>query len=71
MIVDHFLLAWLRRRISPGLGYGLCWNNGPDAVVSAPVLASLPLSNPVDHEPLKNKHTVYNNLKYCVSKILP
>lgn len=27
-------------KISPGLGYGLCWYKGPDTVESTPVLAS-------------------------------
>lgn len=30
----------LARSTAPGLGYGRCWKRGPDAVVSAPVLAS-------------------------------
>lgn len=38
---------------APGLGYGRCWNRGPAAVVSAPVLASLRLGSPVDHVPLQ------------------
>lgn len=45
-------LAALARRTAPGLGYGLCWNRGPAAVVSAPVFASLRLGSPLDHEPL-------------------
>lgn len=48
-------LAALARRTAPGLGYGLCWNRGPAAVVSAPVLASLRLGRPLDHEPLLAK----------------
>ena len=36
---------------APGLGYGRCWNKGPDAVTSAPVLAVPRRSSPVVHEP--------------------
>lgn len=49
-------LAALARRTAPGLGYGLCWNRGPAAVVSAPVFASLRLGRPLDHEPLLTKN---------------
>ena len=39
-------------RMAPGLGYGLIWKRGPEAVTSTPVLASPCLSSPVDHFPL-------------------
>lgn len=68
-------LAALARRTAPGLGYGLCWNRGPAAVVSAPVFASLRLGRPLDHEPLLTKclsttHSdilgVYKTLEPCL-----
>lgn len=52
----HSLGIWLvalARRTAPGLGYGRCWNRGPEAVVSAPVFASLCLGKPLDQEPLQ------------------
>lgn len=45
-------LAALARSTAPGLGYGRCWNNGPAAVVSAPVFASFRFGRPLDHVPL-------------------
>ena len=49
------LMAAFRRKTSPGLGYGRCWNNGPFAVVSTPVLASPFSTNPDDQVPLQSK----------------
>ena len=46
------LAAAFARRTAPGLGYGLIWNKGPEAVVSAPVRASLFWGKPEDQVPL-------------------
>jgi len=46
------------RSTAPGLGYGRCWNNGPDAVTSAPVFAESHVSRPDDHDPLQYNITV-------------
>ena len=42
----------MARSTAPGLGYGRCWNSGPDAVESTPDLTSR--SRPADHEPLRD-----------------
>lgn len=61
----HHLLALLARSTAPGLGYGLCWKSGPEAVESTPVLASPDRSRPADQPPLENrrKHIVLNVMK--------
>lgn len=57
-VLSLHLLALLALRTAPGLGYGLCWNKGPEAVESTPVLASPVLSSPADQPPLEYKHTI-------------
>lgn len=63
---DHLfcsVMALFARSTSPGLGYGRCWNSGPDAVMSTPVLASPRVSRPVDQVPLfKKKKKLENSL---------
>jgi len=53
----HFFCLFIRST-APGLGYGRCWNNGPDAVTSAPVFAESHVSRPDDHDPLQYNITV-------------
>ncbi len=56
---SYFLsICLLALSTSPGLGYGRCWNKGPDAVTSTPVLAAPGSSRPVDHVPLKEKKNI-------------
>ncbi len=57
-------------RTAPGLGYGLCWNRGPAAVVSAPVFASFRLGRPVDHEPLKATDYVLYYTNYLFYRLM-
>lgn len=61
-------LAALARRTAPGLGYGRCWNRGPDAVVSAPVLASLCLGKPLDQVPLQGQSFCSGPRDVCRSR---
>lgn len=54
----HSLGIWfaaLARRTAPGFGYGRCWKRGPEAVVSAPVFASLCFGKPLDQVPLQRQ----------------
>ena len=47
-------LPLFARNTAPGLGYGRCWNKGPEAVESTPVFASPERSRPADQPPLGN-----------------
>jgi len=47
------------RSTAPGLGYGLCWKRGPEAVTSAPVFAESRVSRPDDHDPLHKSTPVF------------
>ena len=60
-----YFLSLFMRSTAPGLGYGRCWNSGPDAVTSAPVFAESRVSRPVDHEPLHTA-TRYRDLQKAV-----
>lgn len=62
----HSLGIWfaaLARRTAPGLGYGRCWKRGPDAVVSAPVFASLCFGKPLDQVPLQRRNSFVKDRK--------
>ena len=61
-------MAAFLRKTSPGLGYGRCWNSGPFAVVSTPVLASPFSTSPVDHVPLETNQDGFWKSRFDVKK---
>jgi len=64
-------LSLFMRSTAPGLGYGRCWNKGPEAVTSAPVLAESHVSSPADHEPLRTQHTSTSSIHMPIVRIMP